>query len=271
MPKPRVPGRAPRHQAEAPPPPPDAAPAERSDDSAGIRLLLLTDVRLYREWLGRSLEAHEEIASARIAGSDGEAVQLLRQSRIDVVVIDATIPRFAEAIGSIHQAAPDCRVVVFGLSDLDNEVLGIAELGIAGYVTRQATVKTLVAAITSAQRGELLCPPRIAGRLLDRVARLARERRTESEDLPLTPREFEIAELIERGLSNKEIARRTSIEVATVKNHVHNILEKLHVQRRGEAAARLRRRRLRPGRGVAGSDASDAWAARGATRPPVPS
>ena len=246
--------------------------AERSDERAGIRLLLWTDVRLYREWLCRSLEAHEEIASAQIAGTTGEAVQLLRQSQVDVVVIDATIPRFPEAIGSIHQAAPACRVVVFGLSDVDNEVLGIAELGIAGYVTRQATVKSLVAAITSAQRGELLCPPRIAGRLLDRVARLARERRAESEELPLTPREFEIAALIERGLSNKEIARRTSIEVATVKNHVHNILEKLHVRRRGEAAARLRRRRPRPGRSVAAGDASDAseaWAARGATRPPI--
>ncbi len=202
---------------------------------------------MYRDWLARSLETHDAIDEARTAADAQEAGRCLRQHRVDVVVIDATVPNLPDAIGMVHQNAPDTHIVVFGVSDVDSEVLGIAELGIGGYVTRQATVGALVEAIQGAQRGELLCPPRIAGRLLDRVAELASERRAEADELPLTPREFEIAELIEHGLSNKEIARRTSIEVATVKNHVHNILEKLNVRRRGEAAARLRRRRQRPG------------------------
>ncbi|MCI0435096.1 MAG: response regulator transcription factor [Gemmatimonadetes bacterium] len=231
-----------------------------------LRLLLWTDARLYREWLARSLEAQEGIAETRIAGNADEAAHALRQSRTDVAVLDVTLPQLAEAVAAVHHLAPECRVVLFGLNDVDSEVLGCAQLGIAGYVTRQATVKTLAAAIRNAQRGELVCPPRVAGRLLDLVAAMAAERRAEPEALPLTPREFEIAELIERGLSNKEIARSTSIEVATVKNHVHNILEKLNVRRRGEAAARLRRRRQRTGgQGVP----TEGWTDRERASPPV--
>ncbi len=84
----------------------------------------------------------------------------------------------------------------------------------------------------------MLCTPRIAALLLRRVAEAAAPRSSGLERL--TPRETEIVDLIEQGLSNKQIARRLSIELATVKNHVHNILEKLEVARRGEAVARVR-------------------------------
>jgi len=94
--------------------------------------------------------------------------------------------------------------------------------------------------VSAAVRGELPCSPRIAGGLLRRVTALAAERWSREEPYRLTAREAEIAQLIERGLSNKEIARTLCIEVSTAKNHVHSILEKLHVHRRVEAAALLR-------------------------------
>jgi DNA-binding NarL/FixJ family response regulator len=89
-------------------------------------------------------------------------------------------------------------------------------------------------------RGEFLCSPGTAATLLRRVAALAAERHTADNGARLTPREQQVVRLIDEGLSNKEIARRLSIEVRTVKNHVHSILEKLQVRRRGEAAARMR-------------------------------
>ena len=101
----------------------------------------------------------------------------------------------------------------------------------------------------SVARGEMLCSPRLAATLLRRVATLARGTRRLG-PVQLTPRELEIVELIDEGLSNKAIATRLSIELATVKNHVHNILEKLEVSSRAAAAARVRassgRRRARP-------------------------
>jgi DNA-binding NarL/FixJ family response regulator len=95
----------------------------------------------------------------------------------------------------------------------------------------------LVATLESATRGEALFSPRMAASLLRRVAALAATQPSPSAQVRLTPRERDIMRLLDEGLSNKEIAQRLGIEVATVKNHVHNILEKLQVHRRGEAAA----------------------------------
>ena len=131
-------------------------------------------------------------------------------------------------------------MVALGVADADDHVLGCAEAGVAGYVPRDASLDDLVAVIESAFRGEAICSPRIAGSLLRRIATLAAGQNGTMPLAHLTGREREIVRLIDRGLSNKEIARDLGIEVATVKNHVHNILEKLQVRRRGEAAARMR-------------------------------
>jgi len=107
-------------------------------------------------------------------------------------------------------------------------------------VPRDGTLADLRAVIESVARGEVVCSPRIAASLLRRIADLAAEREPPPPELRLTSREIEIVELIDQGLSNKEIAQRLSIALPTVKNHVHSILDKLHVHRRAEAAARLR-------------------------------
>src|SRR5439155_827652 len=105
---------------------------------------------------------------------------------------------------------------------------------------REASIDDLVTVIESVARGEAICSPRVAAGLLRRVAALAAGHGGDLPRAQLTNREREIVRLIDNGLSNKEIARALGIEVATVKNHVHNILEKLQVHRRGEAAARVR-------------------------------
>jgi len=121
-------------------------------------------------------------------------------------------------------------------------VIACAEAGVSGYVTREASLDELTGVVESVARGESPCSPRISALLLRRVAETA-GRRTETDAARrLTRREAEIVGLIDEGLSNKQIAGRLSIELATVKNHVHSILEKLQVERRAEAAARVRSR-----------------------------
>jgi two-component system nitrate/nitrite response regulator NarL len=128
-------------------------------------------------------------------------------------------------------------------------VIAFAEAGVLGFVEGGASVEELRSGIECAARGEASCPPRIATTLLARLASLTGVQRGVSEPTGLTRRERQIVQLIAEGMSNKEIAQRLCIEVATVKNHVHNILEKLKVGRRGDAVTRFRM--LERGNGIA--------------------
>ncbi len=132
--------------------------------------------------------------------------------------------------------------MALAVSEVESDVLAWAEAGVVGYVPREASLEDLVSTIEAVVRGELRCSPRIAATLFRRVTKLSANRRHTPQGIHLTPRELEILDLIDHGLSNKQIAGKLGIEVATVKNHVHNILEKLQVNRRGEAAARMRSR-----------------------------
>jgi two-component system nitrate/nitrite response regulator NarL len=132
-------------------------------------------------------------------------------------------------------------VVVVAVPDLEERVLACAEAGIAGYVTREASVEEVVSSVESAARGEASCSPQMTATLLRHVGRLAARRREETL-ADLTARQLEIVGLVEVGLSNKEIAQLLHIEVSTVKNHLRTIFEKLDVHRRREAGPTARRR-----------------------------
>jgi two-component system nitrate/nitrite response regulator NarL len=134
----------------------------------------------------------------------------------------------------------EVKVVALGVPEVEADILRFAEVGVHAYVPPQAGVDDLIRAVNGVVRGEPPCSPRIAAALLRRVAVLAAAHGPQSEMRQLTCRERQTVQLIEEGLSNKEIARRLCIEVPTVKNHVHSILKKLRAKRRGEAAALLR-------------------------------
>lgn len=176
------------------------------------------------------------------AAAGEEALDCVRSLTPDVVVLDMARVESAEMLRSLTRALPSLKVVAVGVPEVERRVIACAEAGIAGYVRCEGTVEDLLATLESITSGEALLSPRMAASLLRRVATLAAEREPDIE-VCLTPRECEIAELLTDGLSNKEIAQRLCVEVATVKNHVHSILDKLKVSRRGEAAARVRRRR----------------------------
>jgi two-component system, NarL family, nitrate/nitrite response regulator NarL len=159
----------------------------------------------------------------------------------DVVLLDTLTPDAEDAIRRIRGANAEAKIVALGTADEDDRLMAWAEAGVASYLPREASLGELADALDSLGRGEAVLSPRIAAELLLRVAALAGARPAGRDGGTLTSREREIVALIDLGLSNKEIARRLVIEVATVKNHVHNILEKLRVATRGEAAAAVRR------------------------------
>lgn len=151
-------------------------------------------------------------------------------------MLDMSIPESHALAREVNSIAPSIQIVALGITDSEAEVLACAEAGIAGFVTRDESVDELVATVKGVVRGDLRCSARVAGSLVRRVATLAAERGAAMTEMRLTDRELEICRLLEQRLSNKEIAVRLGIEVATVKNHVHNLFEKLNVHRRADAA-----------------------------------
>jgi two-component system, NarL family, nitrate/nitrite response regulator NarL len=210
-----------------------------------IRVFILTDIRLYREGLAALVDRQAGMQVVGTAAAQHATVAALRERSPDVVLLDMAMLDSVATLQSLIAALPDAKVIALAVPDTDGHVVACAEGGVAGYVPRDGDISALLSAIDSAGRGELLCTPQLAGALARRVATLANER-ADGQAGPaaeLTGREREIPALIDDGRSNKEIARELCIEVATVKNHVHNILGKLQVHRRSEAAARIRRHR----------------------------
>jgi two-component system nitrate/nitrite response regulator NarL len=205
-----------------------------------IRLAIVADIRLYREGLAECLGRRDGFEVVCTASTPTQAWIGISELHPDTLLVDMAIDESRAAILHLMDLAPGTHIVALGVADVEGDVLACAEAGAAGYVPRDGSIEDLVAAIQCAARGELLCSPRMAGSLLRRVAALAAEQGHHPPALALTGREREVVRLIDQGLSNKEIARQLGIEVATVKNHVHNLLEKLQVHRRSEAAACLR-------------------------------
>ena len=201
-----------------------------------ISIALLGDVRLNREGLAALLSRDGRV---QVAAATPTAHGIPPAgSAVDVIVVDTGADAESQAVRDVVDNAP-VPVVALGAPDDEQDVIAFAELGVVGFVEREAELDELVASVECAARGEASFPPRIATTLLRRISSLAM-RRASPEPTSLTARERQIVQLIAEGLSNKEIGTRLFIEVATVKNHVHNILEKLQVKRRDDAVARLR-------------------------------
>jgi two-component system, NarL family, nitrate/nitrite response regulator NarL len=220
----------------------DGVPSERP----ATRILVAAETRLYREGLEQILATHPRIEVAASTANVSATIVAIGVHRPDAILVDIGTAGSIATLREIVAAAPASRVVAFGVAEGESEIVECAEAGVAGYVPREASLEELTAVVEAVMRDELVCSPRLAGTLLRRVGALARERTGDEEEVRLTSRETQIVSLIDEGLSNKEIATRLQIELATVKNHVHHVLDKLGVKRRTEAAARVRN--LRQGR-----------------------
>jgi DNA-binding NarL/FixJ family response regulator len=217
-----------------------------STDPSPLRIVIVTDVCLFSEGLARILGGRPDVEVVATGPPSSEILDCIGDSCPNVILVDAATVRASNLATRLGASAAqrEIPVVAFAISEEDEEeVLACVEAGVAGFVARTATVDELASVLVSAVRGEVRCPPRLTSIVFRRVAHLAAIRPFPPDERGLTQREHEIAVLIEGGLSNKEIAVRLGIEVATVKNHVHSLLEKFHVHRRSEAAALLRSRR----------------------------
>jgi len=210
--------------------------------SAIIRVLVVSDIRLYRDGLAQVFADERRLAVVGAAADAPAAARMAAEHSPDVALVDMAMPQSVAAVRGVAAIAPAVKVVALGIRENEQDLIACAEAGVSGYVPRAASVQDLVTVLEGVGRGELLCSAHTAATLWRRVAALAATAGETAQEQTLTRREREIGTLLEAGLSNKDIAIRLGIEVATVKNHVHNLLEKLEVHRRGQAVARLQGR-----------------------------
>jgi DNA-binding NarL/FixJ family response regulator len=206
--------------------------------SEAIRTYILADVRIFREDLAQVLELQEQI---RIVGTAADTMQAIIEMKgglqPQVIVLHLTRGNHFLAVRELAGVIPEAKIVALAVPDGASEFIAYVEAGISGFVTLEESLDDLVRTIRSVTRGEVLCSPRMSAILLQHVAGLAARDPGPRSPSRLTPRELEILRLIDRDLSNKQIARQLQIEISTVKNHIHSILEKLQVPCRSEAAA----------------------------------
>jgi DNA-binding NarL/FixJ family response regulator len=209
------------------------------DDSAPFsrhppRIFVLSDIRLLREGVVLALSLQ---SSVQVVGSSDLSIAAEKIADFDpnVLILDIIVSKGLDCSGAIRTVMPDVKIVALGVAEVEDLVIACAEAGISGFVPPSGSASDVVTAVHSAMRGELVCSPRTAGMLLNHVAKPS----SGPDNDVLTPREREIVSLMSEGLSNKHIARQLGIQNATVKSHVHNILSKMRVRRRGEAAAQL--------------------------------
>ena len=203
-------------------------------------LIVASPVHLLGDGLAAALRDREDIAVVGAIELDPRGIAKIAVEQPDVVLVDLGQTNSALAARVIKAVSPSAKLVAFALDETDDHVFACAAAGFCGYVPREGGADELYRALVDAVEGRMHCAPHIAAAMFARLAGLLHPPEPH-EPLPdLPPRETEILALVEQGRSNKEIARQLAISVATVKNHMHNILQKLQVSRRGQAAARLR-------------------------------
>jgi DNA-binding NarL/FixJ family response regulator len=217
-----------------------------------IEVLVAADLRLVRDWLARDLGAAPDLQVVGTASGRSEALCLARRLSPDVLVFDRSMPDCLVVVREILAELPRLKVLAFGVQETEPEIAVCSEAGVHGFIPRDASHAGLVESIRRASHGEFVGTPSASQLLLRHFAR----RTIPPVGRELTARELDIVRLLELGRSNKEIAAAVGIEVATVKNHVHNLLRKLQVGSRSEAAAKWRR---------SGRGAHTSWVARRAS------
>src|SRR5262244_3749454 len=208
-----------------------------------IRILLVDDQPLFREGLRTLLSVHSDFEVVGEAGNGEEALRLARHLMPSVVLMDLQMPAMdgVTATRRLRNDQPDCRVIVLTTFDDDEMVFDGLRAGAVGYLLKDAPSEKLAEAIRVAARGETFLQPSVAAKVVAEFARLSNRKITIPAALePLSERELEILRLIARGASNREIADALFLAEGTVKNYVTNILDKLDVRDRTQAALKAR-------------------------------
>jgi two-component system nitrate/nitrite response regulator NarL len=207
---------------------------------AAKRVVIASSTRLVREGLVASLRDRDGIIVIDAVNLEPEGIARVAAVAPDVILVDLGHKDPKEVTQLLKIACSEAKLVAFALAEIDDDVFACAAAGFSGYVPRESGADDLYGALMDAAGGRMNCAPHITAAMFSRLSDLLQKTPSHMALPPLTTREGEILALAEEGRSNKEIARHLRISSATVKNHIHNILLKLHVGRRGEAVARLR-------------------------------
>ncbi len=217
-----------------------------ADDA--IRVLIVDDHALFRRGLEMVLEGEPGIEVVGEASDGHEALEQAEAAAPDVVLMDVRMPRRSgiEATRAIKDAVPTARILMLTISDDEADLYEAIKAGASGYLLKEISIEEVAGAVRSVFAGQSLISPAMASKLLSEFAAMVKrqEERTQMPGPRLTERELEVLKLVARGLSNRDIGKDLFISENTVKNHVRNILEKLHLHSRMEAVVYAVREKL---------------------------
>lgn len=209
-----------------------------------IPILLVDDQALFREGLRTLLSVHADLLVVGEAANGSEALQRVNALQPSVILMDLRMPVLGgvETTRRVRTLHPQVKVIVLTTFDDDEEVFEALRAGAVGYLLKDAPPEKLAEAIRAAARGESFLQPSIAAKVVAEFSRLSQPspRRESSLPQPLSEREREVVRLLAHGMSNKEIAGALNLAEGTVKNHMSNVLGKLGVLDRTQAALKAR-------------------------------
>jgi len=205
-----------------------------------IRVLLADDHTLFREGLAGVIAAQPDFEVVGEANDGLEALIKARELVPDLILMDIGMPGCdgLEATRRIKRELPAITIVMLTVRDEDEKLFEAIKQGAQGYLLKTISSRTMLELLRGAIRGEAAITPALAGRMLEEFRRLRPPQagEPEPEDILLTPREQDVLSLVAHGATDKEIAERLNVSLSTVKSHMRNILAKLHVNSRYEAA-----------------------------------
>lgn len=208
-------------------------------DSEVTRVLVVDDNRLVREGIAQLLSDDPHVVVVGLTPDGGSALKMIEAERPDIVLVDSSMldKSGINLARDISRRYANVKVIVLGMTEIPAEVTEAVEAGAAGYVPKDASVQEFRDIVRSVARGLVHLAPHITATLFSRLAEIAASRRARevAGGVRLTPREVQILSLVAEGMTNKEIAVRLFVETQTVKNHMHNILEKLELRHRLQA------------------------------------
>lgn len=213
-----------------------------------IRVLIADDQALFRRGLFVVLGTEDGVEVVAEAENGEDAIEKARELAPDVVLMDVRMPKVngIEAAARIRADLPSTKILMLTVSDEEEDLYEAIKAGANGYLLKEISVEEVAEAIRAVMQGQSLISPSMASKLLSEFNSLAR-RAEDRQQLPaptLTNREIEVLRLVAKGMSNREIAEELYISENTVKNHVRNILEKLHLHNRMEAVIYAVKERL---------------------------
>ena len=204
-----------------------------------IRVMIVDDHALFRRGLNMVLQEEDDIEVVGEAGDGHEALTTAEEAMPDVVLMDVRMPKRSgiEATTQMKDLLPNCKILMLTISDEEADLYEAIKAGASGYLLKEISIEEVANAVRAVHAGQSLISPSMASKLLSEFATMVKKT-DDRQTFPaprLTNRELEVLKLVAKGANNRDIAKELFISENTVKNHVRNILEKLHLHSRMEA------------------------------------